>query len=175
MTGNEGNEFHKELPIIQCNYCEKSFSRKDKLTRHLRICQSFKDSTAYEDLNINNQNEKEANYQNESHLSIPSIQCNYCLKYFSNKGNVMRHLRACKLYNKVSNQDNTKEQSTNDTDSGIITDKNDFTNNILKRSLSLEKSSDDGCSSNKKIKTSFTDGEPEFTYFQSKCKKTYYV
>jgi hypothetical protein len=100
-----------------CNFCNKIFSTKQNLSKHLR-------TTKY---CIKLQSEKD--YINKN---IELFQCEYCKKEFINKCNLTKHLDICKV-KIIKNNIATENKDTEN----IIKDL-ELQNNILKGKLELE-------------------------------------
>ncbi len=91
---------HKNNSVnFQCKRCNRSFTRKDNLTRHIRYFCKPKKYTSQLPSQIPSQTSSEhANQEDLDKDNSSKYMCNYCNKHFTRKGNLTRHLRQrCKI------------------------------------------------------------------------------
>ena len=86
------------MDIKECSYCNKEFSRRDSLTRHLNRCKIKKKNE------IENKTEKNKNNEPKN----DPFMCLYCNKIFSRNWHLSRHLTSCKVKKKELNKQNNE-------------------------------------------------------------------
>ena len=92
---------------LNCQWCRRSFTRKDNFQRHIMICKQKNEDLAPEN------SSRLLNKEGKESKSINLHQCKYCLINCSKQSNLNRHYKTCQIFKFEQNKryisfDNTR-------------------------------------------------------------------
>jgi len=104
------------MPIYECTICGITTSIKTHYKRHLETNKHLKNESIHREttengINLTKNDHKLTKKPKKSIKVVSELQCEYCIKFFSTKGHLNRHIKKyCKNFN-IENNENTMLKS----------------------------------------------------------------